>query len=56
MFPHTELNKNYIHLWACTNITYEKMFHSDITMQLESIRILFHVKHTAMTFIYEYKG
>lgn len=43
LFPYTELNKNYIHLWACRNTTYEKMFHRDVTMELESIRILFHV-------------
>jgi len=38
-----ELNKNYIHPWARRNTTYKKMFHRDITMQLESIRILFPV-------------
>ena len=42
LFPHTELKKNYTHLWACRPTTYENLFHRDITMQLESIRILFH--------------
>jgi len=43
LFPYMELNKNYIHPWARRNTTYKKMFHRDITMQLESIRILFPV-------------